>query len=152
PAFEAARYLPVYELTRLRIEAKIATAAQPPVFICATAENDWATGYAFPLGSLSSLLTESWLGWKERQAMLNTVGHLPWMTTHALASPEGGSSYQLAEVADGAPVDPFWVVRAAPAVIDGHNGIFQPPFLHFVADQVFRHVQYSRLKAAARPS
>jgi len=84
--------------------------------------------------------------------MLNTVGHLPWMTTHALASPEGGSSYQLAEVADGAPVDPFWVVRAAPAVIDGHNGIFQPPFLHFVADQVFRHVQYSRLKAAARPS
>ena len=84
--------------------------------------------------------------------MLQTVGHLSWMTTHALASPAGGGSYQLSEIAEGAQGNPFWVVQATPAVIDGHNGIFQPAFLTFVADQVFRHVQYSRLRATRPPS
>ena len=151
PAFEAARYLPIYDLVLRRVAQSVRT-SQPPVFICATAENDWATGMAFPLGNILSIFSESCRGREERQAMLRTVGHLSWLTTHTLASPAGGGSYQLSEIAEGAQGNPFWVVQATPAVIDGHNGIFQAPFLTFVADQVFQHVQYSRLKATRPPS
>jgi alpha-beta hydrolase superfamily lysophospholipase len=50
PAFEAARYLPIYDLLKERMEAN-RVVEQPPVFVCATATNDWATGIAFPIGN-----------------------------------------------------------------------------------------------------
>jgi hypothetical protein len=36
------------------------------------------------------------------------------------------------------------VVGAAKEVIDGHGGIWQPPFLQFIASLVFKHVQASK--------
>jgi hypothetical protein len=138
PAVEAARYLPIYDLVQARMRQNLGT-EQPPVFICATAKNDWATGLAFPLGNVCSFLSESWIGKQERQAMVNTIGHLPWLKTHDLA---GGSPYTITP--PGLQRNPFWVVAATADVIDGHNGIFLPTFLRFVADRVFEHVQYSR--------
>jgi hypothetical protein len=119
---------------------------QPPVFICATASNDWATGLAFPAGNAYCLLFESWLGSQERQAMVNTIGHLSWLKTHDLAGISAAPGYQLIPASPEAQWNPFWVVRAAPAIINGHNGIFLPPFLRFVADQVFAHVETTRSK------
>ena len=147
PAVEAARYLPIYDLAHARTAWKART-VQPPVFICATAKNDWATGWAFPIGNAFSFVTESWRGGQERQAMVNTMGHLPWMQTHRLES--RADAYAISESVPHANANPFWVVQAAPSVINGHNGIFMPPFLRFVADQVFRHVQYSRSASSHR--
>ena len=86
PAVEAARYLPIYDLVQVRMSQKMGT-DQPPVFVCATAANDWATGLAFPFGNACSLVTERYRGWQERQAMVNTIGHLQWMKTHDLVGP-----------------------------------------------------------------
>jgi hypothetical protein len=74
--------------------------------------------------------------------MINTMGHLDWMATHDLKA--GGSTlgYELTARKAGSQ-DPFWVVSAAPAVINGHNGIFQVPFLKFIAELVFAHVSKS---------
>jgi hypothetical protein len=83
PALEAVRYLPIYDLLKGRTDAD-RVVEQPPIFVCATATNDWATGIAFSIGNAYCLLTESWRGIEERQAMINTVGHLDWMTTHDL--------------------------------------------------------------------
>jgi pimeloyl-ACP methyl ester carboxylesterase len=136
PAFEAARYLPIYDLLRERPNVDV---DQSPVFVCVTATNDWATGLAFPIGNLYCLLTESWLGVEERQAMINTVGHLDWLRTHDLKTDNSGVGYELS-AEDPAVQHPYWVVSATPSVINGHTGIFQPPFLKFVRDLVFAHV------------
>lgn len=148
PAFEAARYLPIFDLVQERAHRKVGT-DQPPIFVCATAENDWATGWAFPAGSVLAYVTESWIGVEERQAMVKTIGHLPWLKTHDLAGGDGGSSFELTPVGPEASRNPYWVVRATPTVIDGHNGIFLTPFLEFVAWLVFRHVEYSRSGSAS---
>ena len=147
PAVEAARYLPIYDLVQVRMRQQMGT-DQPPVFVCATAANDWATGLAFPIGNALSLVTESCRGWQERQAMINTIGHLKWMKTHDLVG--AGASYQLNPVSANSEWSPFWVARATPDIINGHNGIFMEPFLKFVGDLVFRHVQYSRSTQAPR--
>ena len=147
PAIEAARYLPIYDLVQVRMSQQMGT-DQPPVFVCATAANDWATGLAFPIGNACSLATESYRDWQERQAMVNTIGHLPWMKTHDLVG--AGASYQLNPVSPASNWSPFWVVQATPDIINGHNGIFMEPFLRFVGGLVFRHVQYSRSAQAPR--
>jgi hypothetical protein len=147
PAVEAARYLPIYDLVQVRMSQQMGT-DQPPVFVCATAANDWATGLAFPIGNALSLVTESCRGWQERQAMINTIGHLKWMKTHDLVG--AGAGYQLNPVSANSEWSPFWVARATPDIINGHNGIFMEPFLRFVGDLVFRHVQYSRSTQAPR--
>lgn len=148
PAIEAARYLPIYDLVQLRMKEGRGT-DQPPIFVCATAKNDWATGLAFPIGNALSLLTESYRDSQERQAMVNSIGHLPWMKTHDLASNSSGGDYDL-KGQTGAEWNPYWVVQATPAVINGHNGIFQPLFLKFIAKLVFAHVEYSRSKRTPR--
>lgn len=48
---------------------------------------------------------------------------------------------------DPGPQQPYWVVSAKPAVTDGHNGIFQAPFLKFLAALVFEHVAESLVAA-----
>jgi pimeloyl-ACP methyl ester carboxylesterase len=143
PAVEAARYLPIYDLVQVRMRQQTGV-DQPPVFICATASNDWATKWAFPIGNALSLVTESYRGCQELQAMINTIGHLNWMKTHDLASAGAAPGYQLSPVSASSDWSPFWVVLAAPDVINGHNDIFMKPFLRFVRDQVFRHVRNSR--------
>jgi hypothetical protein len=62
---------------------KNCSSSNQPVFVFATATNDWATGIAFPIGSAYTLLTQSWLGPQERQATINTMGHLDWLPTIA---------------------------------------------------------------------
>jgi len=63
-------------------------AGQPPIFVAVTAYNDLATKLAF----LAGVLFTSWgqstrSGTRERQALLNTIGHLDWMQTHELSTP-----------------------------------------------------------------
>jgi hypothetical protein len=53
PAIEAVRYLPVQALVEERQSAQ-GNVPQPPVFVCVTANNDWATGLAFPPWNLKA--------------------------------------------------------------------------------------------------
>jgi hypothetical protein len=146
PAIEAVRYLPVQALVEERQSAQ-GNVPQPPVFVCVTAKNDWATGLAFPLGNLYSRFTEKSKPGQEREAILKTIGHISWMKTHDLAadaSSGGATGYKLSPSAQGDKgATPFWVVQATPDVINGHNDIFNLRFLAFIAGLVFTHADHT---------
>jgi hypothetical protein len=65
------------------------------------------------------------------------MGHLAWMRTHELSlhgpsEPVGEfGSAQLRRIRFSEH-NPFWVVGATPDVVNGHNGIWQQPFIDFV--------------------
>lgn len=163
PAFEAARYLPIYEQIK---DNERFVPNQPPVFVSVTAQNDWATGYAFPVGEALATIGESTRGRRQRQALLRTMGHLDWMRTHELSasrqphahpraadrradlvtsaearwtSPQGAV---LTRLPGFPPENPFWVVRATREVINGHNGVFGAVFVGFVHDLVATHMAH----------
>ena len=70
---------------------------------------------------------------QRRKAHFCLAGHvLPLLSLNAELTPRNVG-----------PQHPYWVVSAAPTVINGHNGIFQEPFLKFVAEIVFTHVSRS---------
>jgi hypothetical protein len=177
PAFEAARYLPVYE--QIKENARFAP-EQPPVFVSVTAANDLATGLAFPIGECLASLGESTRGRWQRQALTRTMGHLGWMRTHDLSAPgmrvrasrqlqpsphESGrqahlvtsdrdewtsSSGALLKRLPAFPTgNPFWVVRATREVVDGHNGIFGAVFVGFVHDLVATHLAAAASRIAS---
>lgn len=84
PAFEAVRYLPVFEQVNGRNNF---APNQPPIFISITAQNDSATGFWFPLGMKWAALGETVRGRRERTALISTMGHIDWMRTHDLSKP-----------------------------------------------------------------
>jgi hypothetical protein len=167
PAFEAARYLPVFEQIK---DNDGFVPNQAPVFVSVTARNDEATRLAFPLGASLATIGDSTRGWRQRQALLHTMGHLSWMRTHDLSAPGvslrasrqphslPSKSARRANLANSGgqwtssrgallrrlpafpPDNPFWVVRATPEVVDGHNGIFGDVFVGFVHDLVATHM------------
>jgi hypothetical protein len=165
PAFSAISYLPITEIvseTSFRQD-------QRPVMISVTATNDWATKYAFPLGTWFRKLGEACRGEQQKEALLKTMGHVRWMRTHHLSrrgpAPKVANLTSTAERAagavmqaragsgqisgvdvtnvDGRTTNPFWVADADPSVIDGHNGITDPDFAEFVAELVEGHVVVS---------
>ena len=73
----------------------------------------------------------------------HALGFVPSFRTHALAGPTGNEPFVLTPP-DTAQANPFWVAGAAKEVIDGHGGIWQTPFLQFIASLVFQHVQASK--------
>jgi pimeloyl-ACP methyl ester carboxylesterase len=103
PAFEAARYLPLYSAARKAPYPK----NQRPCLLAVTSTNDDATKYWFPMGRWFSTRLESVrrnaLVWDDdrdtrppadaqERSILNTVGHLPWLTTHQLSCPNKDES------------------------------------------------------------
>jgi Alpha/beta hydrolase family len=91
PAFEATRYQALYT-------AVLGQPAYPenqrPCFLAVTARNDLATGIAFPLGRRISTLPENVRRHAlsggppgaQKEANLNTIGHLRWVITHRLSA------------------------------------------------------------------
>ena len=169
PAFSAVSYLPIHEI----IKQATFDADLLPVCVSVTAKKDWATGLAYPAGALGSLITEAWRDREERQALINTMGHLSWMRTHEIAKAAPSAETRLTAGADrppqGAtlralsthdrqatfgqvtvrrlpnlPPSPFWVASATPDVVGGHNGIFTPEFIGFVRDLVTAHITKAR--------
>jgi hypothetical protein len=153
PAFEAVRYLPIRDLMEERDREGYGP-KQDPVFVSVTATNNLATGIAFPLGMLIALVQERTRGKEERQALIRTMGHIPWMQTHDLsgsipAGPAhniGGSWLKRLKLGER---NPFWVVSATPEIIDGHNGIWTKAFRNFAETLLIRHIQRAQEKRAA---
>src|SRR5580658_9856705 len=142
PAIEAARYIPIYDLvTSAAFRAR--TTKQLPIFICAQAENDIPVGMVFPLGNAGHAITEATIGDLEKWCVRHALGFVPSFRTHKLAGPTADQPFVL-DPPGAMQADPFWVVGAAKEVIDGHGGIWQTPFLQFIASLVFQHVQASK--------
>ena len=149
PAIEGSRYIPIYDLvTSAAFELR--TTKQLPVFICAQAENDLPVGMVFPLGNAGHAIDEASIGDLEKECVTHALGFVPSFRTHALAGPTGDEPFVLSPPGT-AQADPFWVVGAAKEVIDGHGGIWQTPFLLFIASIVFQHVQASKQGAPIAP-
>jgi len=119
------------------------TTKQLPVFICAQADNDQPIGLVFPLGNAGHAIDEAAIGDLEKECVTHAFGFVPSFRTHALAGSMGNQPFVLTPPGS-AQTNPFWVVGAAKEVIDGHGGIWQTPFLMFIASLVFQHVQASR--------
>jgi hypothetical protein len=119
----------------------------PPVLISITASNDWATGWAFPIGQYPITWTKAFTSLKEgpgeRELFTHTGGHTPFLYSHSLVpvsanqtgplvfhTKEGadGQAYALVRRQDAWNRSPYWVMEAPPDVIDGHNGIFTDAF------------------------
>ncbi len=142
PAIEGARFLPIYDLvTSAAFIAR--TTKQLPIFICAQANNDQPVGLVFPLGNAGHAIDEASIGNLEKECVTHALGFVPSFRTHSLAGPTGNEPFVL-DPPGAAQADPFWVVGAAKEVIDGHGGIWQTPFLLFIASLLFQHVQASR--------
>jgi hypothetical protein len=98
PAFEGARFEPLYQASLNRMKRSCYSSTQDPVLVLVTGTSDWATGYAFYIGRLFSTLfqdnsPESKVGndiprraEEERNANRNAVGHIPRYMTHYLDS------------------------------------------------------------------
>jgi hypothetical protein len=142
PAIEGARYIPIYDLvTSAAFSAR--TTKQIPVFICAQAENDQPVGTVFPLGNALHAIDESTIGDLEKWCVTHAFGFVPSFRTHKLAGPTADKPFAL-DPPGTMQANPFWMVGAAQEVIDGHGGIWQAPFLQFIASVVFQHVQASK--------
>lgn len=141
PAFEGSRFLPIY---RLRSALDSRNIKQIPIFVCACAENDLATRIAFPTGNFISALTESSLGSVQASAKNHTIGNVPAFKTHDLLPKAGTDSFELLPNPEASQPNPFWVVGAKKQVIDGHNGIWQPPFLNFLKSVLWAKAETTR--------
>lgn len=96
PAFEGARFEPLYQASLNRMKQSPYSSAQDPVLVLITGTSDLATRYAFPFGRWFSTLfqdnsPESRDGnpigtsaEEEVNANRNTVGHIPRYMTHYL--------------------------------------------------------------------
>jgi hypothetical protein len=122
---------------------KARTTKQLPVFICAQADNDVPVGMVFPLGNAGHAITEATIGDLEKWCVRHALGFVPSFRTHKLAGPTADKPFVL-DPPDTTQANPFWVVGAAKEVIDGHGGIWQTPFLQFIASLVFKHVEASK--------
>jgi hypothetical protein len=142
PAIEGARYIPIYDLVT-SAAFKTRTTKQLPVFICAQADNDLPVGMVFPLGNVGHAITEATIGELEKWCVTHALGFVPGFRTHALAGPTTDKPFML-DPPGTTEANPFWVVGAAKEVIDGHGGIWQTPFLQFIASVVFQHVRASK--------
>jgi pimeloyl-ACP methyl ester carboxylesterase len=147
PAIEGARYIPIHDLVS-GASFKARTTKQLPVFICAQADNDQPVGLVFPLGNAGHAIGEATIGDLEKWCVRHALGFVPSYRTHKLAGPTADKPFVL-DPPDILQANPFWVVGAAKEVIDGHGGIWQTPFLLFIASLVFQHVQASKPVAAA---
>ena len=98
PAFEGARFEPLYQASLNRMKRRPYICNQDPVLVLVTGTSDYATRYAFPIGRFFSTLfqdnsPESKDGSdiekradEERNANRKTVGHIPRYMTHYLDS------------------------------------------------------------------
>jgi hypothetical protein len=89
PAFEATRFLPLYDMARQRTY----THYQAPLFVSITSTADSATGFWFPIGRKLDTMFEHYSSDDERLSDRHTMGHLDTYITHELHwNPEASRS------------------------------------------------------------
>ena len=157
PAFEGASYEPIWRAATLR---GCYSAWQKPVMAIVTSSADAATRVAFPAGRLYTVF-QSAPQQGEREAVMQTVGHLERYRTHVLekrpagaaappsssGNPPGGAEpasrpnardttpvgrYQLVRTSNAAPAHmPYLVIQAGPDLISDHSDFWNDAFRTF---------------------
>jgi len=151
PVFEATRYLPIADNVRRRRRGNGAVAEQEPLLVSLSASNDYASRWAFRWARLLQPLLEATRTPEQRQALVNTIGHIDALQTHDLSRQPGGST--VCTPRPGVPKEnPFWVVRAEPPVIDGHSGALTPPVIQLIEDLIGRHLKATRRAGLDKPA
>ncbi|GJE53801.1 hypothetical protein [Methylobacterium thuringiense] len=141
PALEAAYFTPLASFSR---PAEKFSPQQKPIILTISTENDWATGYAFPLGQ--------WLAWKTAEKEVRTLGNYKDFQTHTLTSESKTScenTGQVTALTEGFQKDdiclrrtnsfkhnPFMVVRTNAEILSGHNGIWDRRFSEWLFSYV----------------
>jgi hypothetical protein len=157
PAFEAARYQPLFEIVT---ERKFYPSDQRPILAILTSEGDQATGRAFPAGRSLSTIFQKHRDAYQRSANVQAVGHFEPFFSHELlyaedegvsepeptTRPECGCPYlvpaaevrgrtaaamkQMETMWSGEPPQPNWELKLPGSVLR-HNGKFGPlnPYL-----------------------
>ena len=171
PAFEAQLFTALDGLGRQRYRF---APAQRPLLVSISAENDAATGKAFPIGQ--------WLGrtWNAKRRI--TLGNYTDYQTHTLR-PAGSVTLAATSPDSARPAlagawfdhfcnaaatrvclehldaakpprsrekllgNPFIVAKASKAIVDGHGGIWKPEFVTFLADFIATAMQQPPARA-----
>jgi hypothetical protein len=132
PAFEASVFTAMHSIRRPDTKARESIdKRQQPLLLALSAENDWATGTAFPIGQ--------WLDGARRERQRITLGNYDEYVTHrlqavgtdlhSLASSDfwydcfEAAGLMLFRTATTQPGNPFLIARTTRDIIDGHNGI-----------------------------
>jgi hypothetical protein len=160
PAFEASFYKPFETLIRPggRADGSVTREqffpAQQPVMLTLSAQNDWATKIAFPIGQSVALNTS--------RIRRTTLGNYTPALTHALARSSGPEQSRSPPAqfwydnfcAGGICLkrrpdipetgDPFLVAQARPDIMNGHNGIWRPELRQFVIGFIGELVERSQ--------
>jgi hypothetical protein len=85
PAFEASRYTPLHRIATTVDYSRY----QAPILVSVTTTEDWATGWAFPIGRTLNSLFERSAGPEEDEAIVRTMGHMERYVTHELTASGG---------------------------------------------------------------
>jgi hypothetical protein len=142
PAIEASYFTTIAAVERPYEHFR---STQKPVLLEISTDNDYATGFAFPLGQ--------WLGLWTSGKELSTVGNYEKYQTQELVKVEGGpcttdkvTEGGLTEIfrvgqlclrrTYGSTYNPFLVVKTRSNIIDGHNGIWSDEF----RDWLFQYI------------
>ncbi len=115
-----------------------------PLLVSITARNDWATGWAFPIGQTPLSITKAFThliadGPGERFLYRHTGGHTSFLFNVQLTETSDPNApysfsagpnkrYRLTRKWGSWNKSPYWVLDAPADVIDGHNGIFNDVF------------------------
>ena len=137
PAFEATRFESLHALMRPN---GCDYPEDRPKVVVVTADNDRATGAIFHAGRKVLTLLEAYPresgsdenASRERDANTHAIGFTQRYLTHRLCLVgEGPNRHAVAALTSPAAPDwqldayaPVWVVRAPPAIVNGHNGFF----------------------------
>ena len=137
PAFEATRFESLHALMRPN---GCDYPEDRPKVVVVTADNDRATGAIFHAGRKVLTLLEAYPresgsdenASRERDANTHAIGFTQRYLTHRLCLVgEGPNRHAVAALTPPAAPDwqldayaPVWVVRAPPAIVNGHNGFF----------------------------
>lgn len=148
PAFGASAYTALDSIRRAKEhfwKPGDASRGQLPLLLTISADNDWATSNAFPLGQW---LTLNWhktdattLGnWKEYVTHDLVPGSeprllrssLPWYDTFCY-----GRACLVRREGDRQLGNPFLVARSGPPLLNGHNGIWDSEFVQWLGGFIF---------------
>jgi hypothetical protein len=114
------------------------------VFICVQATNDEPVGTFFPIGNAKSGFEEASIGDLEKRCVTHAIGFIKEFQTHEISGRAGQDTFTL-QPPDIQQRNPYWVMSADKIIIDGHSGIWQEPFLNFLAAILFQHVNVSKV-------
>jgi len=121
--------------------------APGPAIVSITAESDWVTNVAYPIGQIvGNLMTatdfrnDTRVGMpNQRKLATNTLGHIDYLISHRAWIEDG--KLMLDRVPNSYNDTPFWVIQVSDEISSGHSDVYNDRFDELVR----RLIQKNRL-------